>query len=261
MDFYNLYPLIWRPTSFFYWLAFFFALSIGSRVFARWRYLPSQKKARDVWGRYPASWVHAIGAVLYAVIIGDPLTSAAFSSGYFIADMIVDRDVEYIFHHISPMISMEAGLRLCNPIHGAWAFAMIEFGNVFAHSAALLTLRSGPLFHKINVASFWISRPLSFIPGFQLWSVDMNPETRWSWIGLALLGSMLFSYAQNLRWMLKMIQKRPAKLNKTANGDTSDSDSDTAKTETEARVSPSKTATPETNGTAASKIKKSKKSE
>jgi hypothetical protein len=67
---------------------------------------------------------------------------------------IVDRDPDYILHHVGPLITSECVLRLGGQFwHTMRAGWIMEYGNVVAHTAALFTFRKGPVFHKINTWS------------------------------------------------------------------------------------------------------------
>jgi hypothetical protein len=98
------------------------------------------------------------------------------SVAYFLADLVCDRDPDYVLHHLAPIAHSEMLLR--SGAASCWTFARAactdvgcsfragaklgysrlflgtaEAGNIIAHSFSLITLRSGPLFHKVRCLS------------------------------------------------------------------------------------------------------------
>jgi len=134
------------------------------------------------------------------------------SLGYFLGDLVVDRDPDYILHHVGPILHSECmlqvGAKFWHTMRAGW---IMEAGNVVAHTAAVLTFRKGPVFHKINTWSFWISRPASYYDGFMAWYSDIPEERRWTLMGIIPLLGILGVYYSNTKWMMAMCRKRPAK--------------------------------------------------
>jgi hypothetical protein len=229
-----MWPIVLSGPAF--WLSFllYILVEVGSRILARRLYGPPSKehnaKALDVVGRYPPSFVHALLTAVF-MWLKDPLFVAAHSSGYFIADVLVDRDLEYIPHHLSPIFLFEIGFRfLQSQWNGMFAFAICEIGNVFSHAASLLTFRTGKVWEYTTVISFWLSRPLSFVWMMHTYAQDVPLEFRWSTGGMLMLAFLVWSYGQNLYWMIKMLlPQKPA--DETG-------DSNTVKSTTTDRVAP-----------------------
>jgi len=176
-------------------------------------------RKRDTVGRWMPSLIHAILATASATLAA--YTSGVLVSnedvimhslGYFMGDLVVDRDPGYIVHHVGPVIHAEVMCRLgAHFWHTMRAGWIMEAGNVVAHSAAVLTYRRGPTFHLINTISFWISRPASYYDGFMAWYSDIPASVRFTWLGLIPLISILGVYHSNTMWMIKMCKKRPPK--------------------------------------------------
>jgi len=178
---------------------------------------------REVFGRYIPSLVHASLSAFWDFVPeclggGDSFYNLfGNSAGYFLADMIVDQDPAYYPHHIAPLLWGEAILRCgANIHHSVRCIRFNEAGNVIAHTAAILTGRSGKLFHVINTLSFWISRPLSMPDGFWAWYIDVPPEQQYTPFGLVLLASFFVTFYINGKWMIKMITPREKKDRKVS---------------------------------------------
>jgi len=176
-------------------------------------------RKRDTVGRWMPSLIHAtvaaVSATLAAYTSGTLISNEdviMHSLGYFMGDLVVDRDPGYIVHHVGPVIHAEVMLRLgAHFWHTMRAGWIMEAGNVVAHTAAVLTFRRGPTFHLINTVSFWISRPASYYDGFMAWYSDIPASVRYTWLGLIPLISILGVYHSNTMWMIKMCKKRPPK--------------------------------------------------
>jgi len=178
-------------------------------------------KKRDSVGRWSPSLIHASIASVICTLAGFSLVSESVISnqdvimhslGYFMGDLVVDRDPGYVVHHVGPVIHAEVMLRLgAHFWHTMRAGWIMEYGNVVAHSAAVLTFRTGKTFHLINTWSFWISRPLSYYDGFMAWYSDVPSHVRFTWLGLIPLISIIGVYHSNTMWMIKMCKKRPPK--------------------------------------------------
>ena len=126
--------------------------------------------------------------------------------------MRLDLDLEYAFHHASPMMMSSLIYRLGSVFDSCIAVAFfMEVGNCFAHTAAILTFRQGKLFHQINTFSFWISRPISFYSSYRLLFFDVPAENRFTIEFGLLLAGVTFSYAQQFGWMYRMIFPRHIK--------------------------------------------------
>jgi len=205
----------------FYWGTLFYVLvGLASRKIAGlvW-HRKEDEKMREIFGRYTPSLVHASLSAFWdfvpAAIGGGVEFNNLFANyaGYFLGDMIVDQDPDYYFHHIAPLLWGEALFRSgANLHHSVRCIRIIELGNVFAHTAALLTGRSGLLFHRINTISFWISRPASMPDGFLAWYTDVPIENRWTPFGLVVLASCIVTFYINGKWMIKMIRPREKKI-------------------------------------------------
>jgi len=196
-------------------------------------------KIFDTWSRWPISLVNAYLCVTlylmwYFGICSEKLVLGNIN-GYFLADAIVDQDLEYAFHHLSPMlmcsILFNLKAKFDNSLH---LMFFVECGNVFAHTAAFIYYRSGPKFHKINTISFWISRPLGFYPAYAMIINDVPREFRFSILFPILVLGVSLSWAQQIGWMLKMIKPREKKedektINKI-NKETTDESSSEEKT-------------------------------
>jgi len=180
-------------------------------------------KKRGIWGSYPASLVHATACVClaYAVVFGHATMELFISNstGYFISDAIVDHDPEYIVHHISTLLVPEFCLRRhldFTPIlHAFW---VTELGNVVAHSASILLLRTGLTFKRINAISFWISRPLGFLLTLRSWWLVPWDDLLTSIGILTQLGVVVLNLQQT-KWLLAMLGKLIDAPVETANVD------------------------------------------
>jgi hypothetical protein len=176
-------------------------------------------RKRDTVGRWMPSLIHAtaatVSATLAAYFGGSLITNEdviMHSLGYFMGDLVVDRDPGYIVHHVGPVIHAEVMLRLgAHFWHTMRAGWIMEAGNIVAHSAAVLTFRRGSTFHLINTVSFWISRPASYYDGFMAWYSDIPASVRYTWLGLIPLISILGVYHSNTMWMIKMCKRRAPK--------------------------------------------------
>jgi hypothetical protein len=173
-------------------------------------------KHRDVFGRWTPSWIHAflctLGCALFyfEVIAADAVM--AHTCGYFLADMVVDRDPEYIVHHFAPVFACEVLLRISPAIRfGLYALGIVEGGNVVQHTASIATSRTGRLFHRTVAIVLWTSRPLSWYAGFMTWYADVPEVSRYSWTGLGVLAAVLVTYAINMRWMVNVLKPRTLK--------------------------------------------------
>jgi hypothetical protein len=214
-------------------LAFYVVIGVGARIVAKriWtgdneeeaneKGFVSDNRKRETFGRWTPSLIHATIASIIATIAGLGLMSSDIISnedvimhslGYFIGDLIVDRDPEYFAHHVGPLLHCECMLRLgalfWHTMRAGW---IMEYGNVVAHSAALITMRKGRTWHLINKWSFWISRPLSYYDGFMAWYRDIPEEKRWTLLGIIPLIGILGVYYSNTKWMIKMCKSRPPK--------------------------------------------------
>jgi hypothetical protein len=214
------------------WL-FYVVIGIGARIVAQkiWtrdneeeaneKGFISENRKRETFGRWTPSLIHATLASVMATIAGLGLMSTDIISnedvimhslGYFIGDLVVDRDPEYFAHHVGPLLHCECMLRLgalfWHTMRAGW---IMEYGNVVAHSAALITWRKGKTWHLINTWSFWISRPLSYYDGFMAWYRDIPEEKRWTLLGIIPLIGILGVYYSNTKWMIKMCRTRPPK--------------------------------------------------
>jgi len=225
-------PVIW------YFILFHVAIGLLSRKIASavW-YRKEDERMREVVGRYMPSLVHATLSTFWDFVPGifggaDPLCNLFGNSGaYFIADMIVDRDPDYFFHHLAPLLWGEALLRTgANYHHSVRCIRIIEAGNVIAHTAAIITGRSGEYFHAVNTFSFWVSRPLSMPDGFLAWYADILPEKQYSLFGLIVLGSFFATFYINGKWMIKMCMPREKakKEGKETNGKTNGKTNETS---------------------------------
>lgn len=214
-------------------LMFYIIIGIGARVVSRriWKKdneeaataggFISENRKRETFGRWTPSLIHATLASVFATIAGFGLLSSDIISnedvimhslGYFIGDLVVDRDPEYFAHHVGPLLHCECMLRLgalfWHTMRAGW---IMEYGNVVAHSAALITWRKGKTWHLINTWSFWISRPLSYYDGFMAWFRDIPEEKRWTLLGIIPLIGIIGVYYSNTKWMIKMCRPRPPK--------------------------------------------------
>jgi len=218
---------IWVPRVFLeqvFLYSFVFYVIIG--LFARWivkKVWPGKDafsmRKKDSVGRWSPSLVHALIATLTATCAGLELVPAdvisnqdviMHSLGYFMGDLVVDHDPDYIVHHVGPVVHAEVMLRLGAQFwHCMRAGWIMEAGNVVAHTAAVLTFRRGPVFHAINTWSFWISRPASYYDGFMAWFSDVPAEVRFTWLGMIPLISILGVYHANTKWMIQMCRARP----------------------------------------------------
>jgi len=186
---------------------------------------------RETIGRYTPSWIHSFICVsLYGYLLIHQSDIGidnrrvleqwilGNSFGYFIGDMIVDRDPAYYLHHIAPIIHGEILLRAGGYeyffgstavsgsalYHGGRCLAIIEFGNLISHTAAFLTFRTGSVYHFFLASSLYISRICSMYDGFQSWNSDLG-EKKYSAPGLVLLASITLTYMVNIRWMYMMV--------------------------------------------------------
>jgi len=231
-------PFAFREYGVILFLIFYTIIGLGSRFIAK-KYFPltskenehlyseSEKKMMmrryETYCRWPTSLIHAImSACLITLQKLDyiPIEVAEMNmNAYFLIDSIIDQDFEYFLHHLSPMISIELMHRMGASIyHSTNCYYVIEIGNVFAHSAAIITLRSGKVFHKINTLSFWISRPISMVDMILIWKNDIPIEKRFTAAGLGVLVSVLIVYSCNIRWMIKMILPRKKEEEFNSNG-------------------------------------------
>jgi len=197
-------------------ILFYIVVGIASRKIAAaiW-HRKEDEKMREIIGRYTPSLIHASLSVFWdfvPVSLGggdDAHNLYGNSGGYFIGDMLVDQDPAYYLHHLAPLVWGEALVRSGASLHhSVRCIRIVEAGNVFAHTAALLTGRSGRTFHWINTVSFWLSRPLSMPDGFFAWSVDVPPEEQYSPYGLIVLAMFVVTFYINGKWMIKMCMPR-----------------------------------------------------
>jgi hypothetical protein len=181
----------------------------------------SQTRKRDTVGRWTPSLIHAAVATITATCATFGLLPQnvlcnedviMHSLGYFLGDLLVDRDPDYIMHHVGPILHSECMLRLGAQFwHAMRAGYIMEAGNVIAHTAAVLTFRKGTLFHKLNTWSFWISRPASYYDGFMAWYTDIPASGRWTIMGVIPLLGILGVYFSNTKWMIAMCRTRRPK--------------------------------------------------
>eukprot|EP01124_Arcella_intermedia_P012748 TRINITY_DN1910_c0_g1_i1.p1 TRINITY_DN1910_c0_g1~~TRINITY_DN1910_c0_g1_i1.p1 ORF type:complete len:257 (+),score=20.09 TRINITY_DN1910_c0_g1_i1:76-846(+) len=215
-------PMVAQLEMFWWGLLFHTAVGLIPRAFALYMWpsnSPYHLRKRDVVGRYTPSLVHAFVSAFWNWIV-PPQYSAGYinlmfnSGGYFIADMVIDHDPDYIIHHLAPLFWGECLMRTNTVFfYSILCIRTVELGNVFAHTAAIATNRSGKLFHRVNTLSFWISRPLSMIPGFLAWTHDIPDEDRFGFWGLMVLLCFVVTFYINGKWMIKMITPRPKDLN------------------------------------------------
>jgi hypothetical protein len=211
-----------------YFMIIYLILGLGSRYLAN-KFFPKvdknlyhkysgkeikqMNKKHETISRWPISLFHATCAFILVVLnkqeIVDINLGLMNMNGYFIIDSIIDHDLEYILHHLAPMVHNELicfmGAKLDNTVN---AYFIVEKGNIIAHTAALFTFRSGKVFHYINTASFWISRPISMFFVVKIWTVDINDSLKYTWPGIGCFISILIIYVLNIRWMIKMILPR-----------------------------------------------------
>jgi len=226
-------PLLLSRNVFLYSLVFYIVISIISRqiVKAVWPGnnnaeaeaggFISQHRKRDTVGRWTPSLIHATLATIGATCAGLSLIPESIVSnedvimhslGYFLGDLLVDRDPDYILHHVGPLLHSECMLRVGAKFwHTMRAGWIMEGGNVVAHTAAVLTFRKGPVFHKINTWSFWISRPASYYDGFMAWYADIPESLRWTLLGVIPLIGIVGVYYSNTKWMFQMCRTRKPK--------------------------------------------------
>lgn len=103
---------------------------------------------------------------------------------------------------------LRVGAKFWHTMRAGW---IMEGGNVVAHTAAVLTFRKGPVFHKINTWSFWISRPASYYDGFMAWYADIPESLRWTLLGVIPLIGIVGVYYSNTKWMFQMCRTRKPK--------------------------------------------------
>jgi hypothetical protein len=229
---YGWMPALLSEPVFIWSLIFYIVISIVSREIVKRIWVgdndaeaeaggfASNSRKRDTVGRWVPSLIHATVASLSATVAvfvaGSGITNeevAMHSLGYFLGDLIVDRDPDYFLHHVGPLIHGECMLRLgAKYWHTMRAGWIMEVGNVVAHTAAVLTYRKGPVFHKINTWSFWLSRPLSYYDGFMAWYADIPESRRWTLMGIIPLIGILGVYYSNTKWMIQMCRKRKPKV-------------------------------------------------
>ena len=171
------------------------------------------KKKCETFQRWTPSLFHAIIGVFGYTCGLSLLDITCHSCGYMVADLIIDRDIEYLPHHGGVLIVLNLQLRMNNICYNSYyGYWWMELGNVVAHSAALITHRSGPNFHIINTLAFWTSRCIPFRNGLLMWYEDVLDEYKYN-LGLLVIAGVLFIYISNYRWMIKMISPRPEKVN------------------------------------------------
>jgi len=220
-------PYVFLKTIFLWSLVFYTVVGIACRVIVKRVWPgddPLSNRKRDTLGRWTPSLIHAtIAAVTGALAIAgnhdifDNEGVIMHSLGYFLGDLIVDRDPGYVVHHLGPIMHAEVLLRLGAGFwHTMKAGWWCEMGNVVAHSAAVFTFRRGTTFHTINTLSFWISRPASYYDGFMAWYADLPAASRWTWLGLIPLISILGIYHANTKWMIQMCKNHKKHKAKTS---------------------------------------------
>jgi len=239
---FDIMPLILLMPSVQISTVFYILLEITTRTIASYLYpkkisstLMTEKeiereaendKTRETIGRYTPSLIHSyICTGLYLLLVFSEdyglnkmlieQWMMGHTFGYFIGDMIVDRDPDYFLHHIAPLIHGEILLRagaynyffhsgVFSLYHSARCLAFIEIGNMISHTVAMGTNRTGHIYHFFLVASLWISRPVSLYDGFHSWLTDLPEENKYQPYGLILLFCITLTYAINLGWMYKM---------------------------------------------------------
>jgi len=241
----NWLPMVLSRNVFLISVVFYIVISIISRAIANriWSGdndkeaeaagVASQRRKRDTVGRWVPSLIHASIATITATcavfsLLPESLLSnedvIMHSLGYFLGDLLVDRDPDYILHHIGPILHSECMLRVGAQFwHAMRAGWIMEGGNVIAHTAAVLTFRKGSLFHRINTWSFWISRPASYYDGLMAWYADIPAINRWTWLGVIPLLGVIGVYYSNTKWMFAMCRTRKPKAKISSNSTTSTS--------------------------------------
>jgi hypothetical protein len=218
-------PLVFLKPVFLWSFVFYVIVGVACRGIVKRIWTGEDKlslRKRDTIGRWTPSLIHALiatttaSAACFGFIAPEVFSNEdviMHSLGYFMGDLIVDRDPGYVVHHVGPVLHAEVMLRLgAHFWHTMRAGLIMEAGNVVAHSAAVLTFRRGKMFHMFNTWSFWISRPASYYDGFMAWYSDVPSHVRFTWLGLIPLISILGIYHANTKWMIKMCRtrKRPA---------------------------------------------------
>jgi len=233
-------PLLFQIPAVLWSILFYIFIELAFRQVANYFYplKPSSSpqedlslaNKRETIGRYTPSWIHAFlcGLLFFLLQFSTrwgldqrllEMWMMGQTFGYFIGDMLVDQDSAYFLHHIAPLIHGEILLRAgafeyffsptgtvaSNLYHASRCLGIIELGNLVSHTAAILTFRTGHIYHFFLASSMWISRPASVYYGFSSWSSDLSEATRYSTVGLVLLASITLTYLVNLRWMHMMV--------------------------------------------------------
>src|SRR5947208_14621192 len=99
-------------------------------------YNSEMRRRQSVMARYPASWLHAVLSVSFSIVaiceandvVDAPKITFWFvimhSFGYFISDILVDRDPVYVAHHLAPMVAVEILVRYHGSFYHAIWFGM-----------------------------------------------------------------------------------------------------------------------------------------
>jgi len=165
--------------------------------------------------RYFPSWVHACGAVMYsALAMVDTHRRAsgvdvidcygytqwqamAHSFGYFIADMIMDRDPVYYSHHLGPLIYAEFMLRVGGSFYHAVMFGLIcEAGNVICHTCAIYTKTMGITYPYVFAFTHFFSRAGSFIVAVLIVACDI--PIGYGWVNAVAIICVLMIWGSNI---------------------------------------------------------------
>ena len=169
-----------------------------------------QLKEAHTMCRYLPSWIHACLSVYFGVVaiangngwVDAPLITYYFvalhSFGYFLADIIVDRDPIYVPHHLIPLLFTEVMLRYHGSLyHAVWLGVLCEIGNVICHATALYCRSIG---HRYYLWSFkvvyGITRSLSMVAGVLIVHCDVPNEALWS-VGPYIALCVLALYCSN----------------------------------------------------------------
>jgi hypothetical protein len=153
-----------------------------------------QLKEAYIMCRYLPSWLHACLSVYFGTVallngngmVDAPLITYYFvalhSFGYFVADIIVDRDVVYVPHHLIPLIFTEVMLRYHGSLyHAVWLGVLCELGNVICHGTALYCRSiAHPLYTRTFKVVYAITRSLSMVAGIFIVHCDIPNECLWA---------------------------------------------------------------------------------
>jgi hypothetical protein len=172
----------------------------------------------EVLARFPPSWIHAVLSVTFGTLAllqaNDKIDAPYFtfymvmmhSFGYFMADVLIDRDSLFFVHHAVPIIFAELMLRYNGSFyHAVWFGIICELGNVVAHGCAICFLKAEFFYVKVFKIAYGITRPLSVVFAVLIFTCDIPLQFRWT-VGLSTLVLIFGIYHSNVMALLAVVK-------------------------------------------------------